>query len=680
MIIDPDAADGEVLWSLDSAAKAKTNVARFSDFLRHRGLQFDDSYESLWQWSVDDPEQFWSSWADFTGVRLDGDRRPVRTADPMPATRWFPGHTLNYARHLLDGHDGVALIGIAEDGLRTEVTFAELRAQVGALAAHLRSRGVGPGDRIVAILPNIPEAVVALLATAALGAVWSVCSPEFGPGAIVSRFQQLEPKVVIAAPGYRLGGKDRDRSTDLADVFAALPTVQSVVWVTAHTDTPPISLDVPTAAWSAATAEPGELEFADVEFSHPLWVLFSSGTTGTPKGIVHGHGGALLEQLKLCSIHTDIRAGDRVLTVASTSWVVWNGLVAALGVGAAAVLVDGNPTFPSLDRVWRIAVDEQVAVLGVGAGFVHGCAKAGLEPGRDHDLSTLRVVAVTGSPLSVDGFRWVYGRVGDVWLTSQSGGTDIASIFVGGVPTLPVRAGYIQAPALGVRVESWDEQGNPTLGRGELVVTEPIPSMPLFFWGDANGARYRASYFDTYPGVWRHGDYIEFSERGILIHGRSDSTLNRNGIRLGSADIYAAVESLPEIEEAMIVGAELGTDYFMPLFVKLADGADAEAAKSAINRSIRANLSARYLPDEIVVMRAIPHTRTGKKLEVPVKRLLQGAQLSEVVDLDAVDDAALLQAYANFAVGAADAAMSRNAMVNVSYRTEKTLESTNGNS
>jgi acetoacetyl-CoA synthase len=474
-------------------------------------------------------------------------------------------------------------------------------------------------------------------------------SPEFGAGAIISRFRQLTPKVVVAAPGYRLGGKDRDRSPELTEVFDALDGVREIVWVTRHTDAAPVPSATRTILWDDAVAAPAPLEFVDVEFSHPLWVLFSSGTTGIPKGIVHGHGGALLEQLKLCSIHDDIRAGDRVLTVASTSWVVWNGLIAALGLGATAVLLDGNPTFPSLDRIWSVAETEGVAVLGLGAGYVHACMKADLAPGSEHDLAALRVVAVTGSPLSADGFRWIYQNVGDVWLTSQSGGTDIASIFVGGVPTLPVRVGYIQTPALGVRVESWSAAGVPTLGRGELVVTAPIPSMPLFFWGDPDGSRYRASYFEDFPGVWRHGDFIEFAPDGVLIHGRSDSTLNRNGIRLGSADIYAAVEALPEIDEALIIGAEFGTDYYMPLFVKLSDGTDPQAAKAAITAAIRANLSARYVPDEIVVMPGIPHTRTGKKLEVPVKRLIQGAGIEDVADLGAVDDPELLRQYARFA-------------------------------
>ena len=477
------------------------------------------------------------------------------------------------------------------------------------MAAHLRARGVGHGDRVVAILP----------------------------------------KVVIAAPGYMLGGKDRDRRTELEEIFAQLPTVEHAIWVDRHTSIPGIETRAPAVDWAQAVAEPAELNFEDVEFSHPLWVLFSSGTTGIPKGIVHGHGGALLEEMKLLLIHSDLRPGDRYFNVASTSWVLWNAIVSALGVGATAVLVDGNPTFPSLDRVWQITADERVAVLGVGAGFVHSCAKATLVPMRDHGLGDLKSLQVTGSPLSADGFRWVYGNVGDIWLASMSGGTDIASIFVGGSPTLPVHVGYIQAPALGVRVESWDEEGDPTLGKGELVVTTPMPSMPLSFWGD-DGSRYHESYFSTYPGVWRHGDYIEFTDRGILIHGRSDSTLNRNGLRLGSADIYAVVEALPEVAEALVVGAELGTDYYMPLFVQLAEGSTQDAAREAITRSIREHLSVRYLPDEIVFMRGIPHTRTGKKLEVPVKWLLQGAQLETVADLGSVDNPELMQEYARFAL------------------------------
>jgi acetoacetyl-CoA synthetase len=650
MITNAQAADGEVIWEPDLEHSAETCIARFTAFLGGRDIKIGAGYEELWQWSVDEPEQFWELFAEFAGIGFGGTAGPVCTPDAMPHTRWFPGRTVNFARHLLEGHEGTALIGIAEDGTREDVSWDALRREVASLAAHLRARGVGHGDRVVAILPNVAEAVVGLLAAASVGAVWSVCAPEFGPGAIVTRFAQLDPKVLLAAPGYRLGGKDRDRRGELDEIITQLPTLEHIIWVGRHTSVPSIPTHAPAVDWTQAVVEPAELVFDDVEFSHPLWVLFSSGTTGIPKGIVHGHGGALLEEMKMLLIHSDLRPGDRYLNVASTSWVLWNSLVSALGVGATAVLVDGNPTFPSIDRVWQITAAEQVAVLGVGAGFVHACAKAALVPMRDHDLGALKSLQVTGSPLSTDGYRWVYGNVGDIWLNSMSGGTDIASIFVGGSPTLPVHVGYIQTAALAVRVESWDDAGNPTRGKGELVVTKPMPSMPLCFWGD-DGSRYHESYFATYPGVWRHGDYIEFTHQGILIHGRSDSTLNRNGLRLGSADIYAVVESLPEVAEALVVGAELGTDYYMPLFVHLAEGTNPDVAQEAISRSIRENLSVRYLPDEIVFMPGIPHTRTGKKLEVPIKRLLQGAQLVTVADLGSVDDPVLLEEYARFALG-----------------------------
>lgn len=656
MIIDPTAADGEVIWEPDPAQLADTQTERFAAFVRARGVPLGEGYRALWSWSVEDPDAFWSSFVEFAGIHLGGEPGPVRNGEPMPATRWFPGRTVNFARHLLDAREGTAIIAVAEDGTVEEIAFDALRAQVAALAAHLRSLGVGAGDRVVAVLPNVPEAVVGLLASASIGAVWSVCSPEFGPGAIVSRFAQLEPKAVLAAPGYRLAGKDRDRRPELEEVLRHLPTVEGVVWVTRHS--PSVlapATAVPAVEWHDLPAA-GPLQFTDVEFSHPLWVLFSSGTTGVPKGIVHGHGGALLEELQMLLFGGDLRPGDRFFSVASTSWVVWNSLISALGVGATSVLVDGNPTFPTLDRVWEITAQTRAAVLGLGAGFVHACAKSDLVPRRDHDLSALREIQVTGSPLSADGFRWVYQNVGDVWLASMSGGTDIAGCFVGGAPTEPVRVGYIQAPALGAKVESWDEAGRPTSGKGELVITVPMPSMPLYLWGDTDGSRYRSSYFETYPGVWRHGDFVEITDKGILILGRSDSTLNRNGIRLGSADIYAVVEALPEVAEAMVVGAEIGTEgYYLPLFVAVRDGVSEETARSAIERAIRANLSARYLPDEIVLMRAVPHTKTGKKLEVPVKRLLQGADLRDVVDLGAVDDAALLEEYAAFAASRAKA-------------------------
>jgi acetoacetyl-CoA synthetase len=651
VIVDPAALDGDIIWMPNPETFANTQIGRFVTFLRGRGVTLGPGYLGLWHWSVSDPDAFWALFAEFAQVHLGGLPGATRDGASMPKTRWFPGRTVNFAQHLLESRTGTALIAIEESGEARDISFDSLRAQVGALAAHLRVIGVRPGDRVVAVLPNIPEAVVGFLATAAVGATWSICAPEFGPGAIVSRFAQLEPVVLIAAPGYRLGGVDRDRRGELGQIISALPDLKQVIWVTtnvASVSTP--SSTVGSVDWEQIVAIPAEPEFLDVEFSHPLWVLFSSGTTGVPKGIVHGHGGALLEVLQLLLFGGDLHPGDRYLSIASTSWVVWNSLVSAIGVGAVPVLVDGNPTYPSVDRVWALAAQTRAAVLGVGAGFVHACAKTDLVPQRDHDLSTLRCVQVTGSPLSADGFRWIYQNVGDVWLASMSGGTDIAGCFVGGAPTEPVRVGYIQVPALGAKVESWDEAGKPAKGKGELVVTEPMPSMPLQFWGDDDGARYRASYFEMYPGVWRHGDFIEFSERGIRILGRSDSTLNRSGIRLGSADIYAIVDSLPQVSESLVIGVEMGHEgYYLPLFVKLAESVSEDEGIAAIMAAIRANLSARYLPDEFIVVRGIPHTKTGKKLEVPVKRLYQGASLNQVVDLGAVDDPKLLGEYAELA-------------------------------
>ncbi|RRJ86657.1 acetoacetate--CoA ligase [Gulosibacter macacae] len=645
------AAEGEVIWEPEFSKGDPPQVIRFAHFLRDRGAKIGNDYASLWQWSIDHTDEFWAALADFANVRMDGDTGVARVGDSMPDVRWFPGRELNFAEHLLTQSEGEALVAVSEDGVVESLTQAELRGQVAALAAHLREVGVHPGDRVVAILPNVSEAIVSFLAVAAVGAVWSVCSPEFGPGAIVSRFRQLEPTVLIAAPGYRLGGRDRDRGDEIAEVLGEIASVREVIWVTRHTPTiASPDADVETITWEQAVATWAELEFERVEFSHPLWVLFSSGTTGVPKGIVHGHGGALLEMLNLLLFGGDLRPGDRFFFVASTSWVVWNSLISALAVGAIPVLLDGNPTHPSLDRVWETAARTRATVVGVGAGFIHACAKAGLEPQINHDLSALRTVQVTGSPLSVDGFRWVYRHVGDVWLASMSGGTDIIGCFVGGAATEPVRVGYIQAPALGVSVEAWDDKGEPAKGKGELVVTKPMPSMPLRFWDDSSGSRYFSSYFDTYPGVWRHGDFIEISDLGIQILGRSDSTLNRQGIRLGSADLYSVVEALPEIVEALVVGAEIDAEgYFMPLFVKLAVGVEEDVAIEAVSAAIRRDLSARYLPDAIVPMRGIPHTKTGKKLEVPVKRLIQGKSLSDVVDLGAVDDPELLREFARYA-------------------------------
>ncbi|MFJ8782101.1 acetoacetate--CoA ligase [Streptomyces sp. NPDC102476] len=636
----------DILWTPSGARQDGSELARY-----RRGLKDYDGgadYLDLWRWSTRNLGRFWESVAEFEDVRLGGVPTGPVAPREMPGGTWFPGRTVNYAEHVLRRCPAEALVVVDDDGTSHTLSRAELRSQVAAVSAALRRMGVAQGDRVAAVLPNRAEAVVGLLACAAVGAVWSVCSPEFGADGVTSRFAQLEPKVLLLTDGYHHGGRTHERTDEMRTLLDRLPSVEHVLWVDhVHPGSLP-TLDRPVSLWGTIAAGGGEPEFDELPFDHPLWVLFSSGTTGAPKGIVHGHGGVLLEHLKVLRLHSDLRAGDRYLTVASTSWVVWNMLVSGLAVGATIVLLDGNPVRPDLGRVFRVADEHDVDTLGVSAGYLHACLKAGLAP----ETGALRTVQVTGSPLSTDGFRWVYDRLGNVWLTSMSGGTDVCSIFVGGAPTLPVRVGRIQAPALGVSVEAWDEDGKPVVGkRGELVITQPMPSMPLRFWNDSDGRRYRQSYFSVYAGAWRHGDFIEFEHDGSsVIHGRSDSTLNRQGVRMGPADIYRVVEALPEVREALVVGAELGEDaYYMPLFVALQENADVEAVTQRINQVIREELSPRHVPDEVVPMRAIPHTRTGKKIEVPVKRLLQGASLNDVVDLGAVDDSALLQEYAEFA-------------------------------
>jgi acetoacetyl-CoA synthetase len=660
-----------VLWSPDADMLTHSGVARYLRWLAdHRGVHLD-GYRALWQWSVDDLARFWSSVWDFEAVQASTPPTATLPESAMPGARWFPGARLNYAEHLLrgveeaartnragapgepgeTGEQHVALIQVPEDGPVVTVTAGELRRQAGALAARLRALGVGPGDRVVAYLPNTAHAVVGLIACAAIGAVWSVCSPDLGSGGVLGRFAQLEPTVLIAANGYRYGGRDHHRDRDVAEIVAGLPSLSHLIRVElVPGQTPGVAL--PWQAWDVATAGDEPLEFQQVPFDHPLWVLFSSGTTGRPKGIVQGHGGILLEHLKVVRLHNDVRPGDRFMLVANTSWMVWNVLVSGLLVGGTPVLLDGSATHPEPDRIWRVAAEQEVAVLGLGAGYLQLCRNTGLRPGARFDLAGLRAVMSTGSPLPESGFRWVHDEVGPhVWLSSTSGGTDVCSSFVGGAPIEPVRSGRIQGPCLGVDVHAWDGQGHDVLGQpGELVVTQPMPSMPLRFWNDPDDRRYHDSYFATYPGVWRHGDVIEFDPDGsCVIHGRSDSTLNRKGIRIGPAELYSVVEALPEVAEALVVGAELGEEYYMPLFVALTDGADVEQVRARIVAAIRHELSPRHLPDEIVVVPGVPHTRTGKKLEVPVKRLLQGAAPAQVADPGSIDDPALLDFYAQFA-------------------------------
>jgi acetoacetyl-CoA synthetase len=623
-------------WEPTSQDIADARVTDFARFVHRRiGAPMPD-YQSLWQWSVDDPAAFWGALWEYFEL---GDP-PNRVLDnpEMPGARWFPGVRLNYVDQIVRNArtDRPAILHVSEDRQVTELSWHELLGRTATFAQTLRSHGVAAGDRVVGYLPNIPEAIIAFLATASIGAIWSACGQDYSAKAALDRLGQLEPVVLVTADGYRYGGKTHDKRDDVAALQAGLPTLRATV----------------LASELTAEADTKELDTVPVEFDHPLWILFSSGTTGLPKGILHGHGGVVLEHLKAVALQSDIGADDTFFWYTSPSWMMWNFQVAGLLVGATIVCYDGSPNYPNPDALWDIAAHVGATVLGTSPGYVLGCTKAGAVPRTEHDLSALRTVGITGSSLPPSSSLWLRDNVGErVQVASISGGTDVVSAFIGGVRTVPVWPGELSAPFLGVALDAWDESGKPVRGEvGELVITKPMPSMPVSFWNDPDGSRYRSAYFEMFPGVWRHGDWITITDHGsIVVHGRSDSTLNRHGIRMGSADIYQAVERLPEIAEALVIGAEQPDGgYWMPLFVVLADDAElTDELRDRIKRTIRDEVSPRHVPDEIIVAPGIPHTRTGKKLEVPIKKLFQGADPARVVEKSAVDDPALLDWYAN---------------------------------
>jgi acetoacetyl-CoA synthetase len=594
-------------------------------FLRTGG--FSD-YEELWRWSTEHPDEFWGVLWGWCDVRASVPYERVLGRRSMPGAEWFPGARLSYAEHIFRDHDddAVAIVHASEVRELRETTWAELRALTASIRAGLVGHGVGEGDRVVAYLPNLLETAAAFFACASLGAIWSSASPDFGVRAVVDRFAQIEPKVLLAVDGYRYGGVDHDRGETVAQLRRELPTLE-------HTFVLPYLGR--RGNWDELLGE-GELEFAQLAFDHPLWVLYSSGTTGLPKPIVHGQGGILLEHLKKMRLHVDARAGDRFFWFTTTGWMMWNFLLGALLTDSAIVLYDGNPATPDLSRLWQLADDAGTTTFGTSAAFIAACMKDGVEPRRGRALERLRAVGSTGSPLSPEGFRWVYEQLGsDTWLFSTSGGTDVCTAFVGGVPILPVYEGELQGRALGAKVEAFDEDGHALVDQvGELVLTEPMPSMPVFFWNDPDGERYHDSYFSVYPGVWRHGDWIEITSRGTaIIYGRSDSTINRGGIRMGTSEIYRVVLGFDEIVDALVVDA----DGFMPLFVVLREGAELdEDLRGRIVAQIREDCSPRHVPNEIQAVPEIPRTLSGKILEVPVKRILLGAEPEAVASRDSL--------------------------------------------
>jgi acetoacetyl-CoA synthetase len=648
----------EKLWDPPAELVERSRLTEYMRWLEaERGLSFA-GYEELWRWSVDDLEAFWTSIWDFFDVQADGGYESALGNRTMPGAEWFSGTSLNYAEHVFAGKDDgeTAILHASELRELGELSWGELRTQVAATAAGLRALGVERGDRVVAYLPNIPEAIVAFLACAGIGAVWSSCSPDFGPASVIDRFAQIEPKVLFAVDGYRYGGKDFDRRETLAQLQAAMPTLEHTVVLPYLDPDPDLSPLRDAIRWEdlLSSGAGTELSFERVPFDHPLWVLYSSGTTGLPKAIVQGQGGILLEHLKKLHLHVDAHPGDRLFWFTTTGWMMWNFIVSGLLTKAAIVLYDGSPGHPDMGVLWDLAERAGVTMFGTSASYIAACMKDGVEPGAGRDLSRLKAVGSTGSPLSPEGFDWIYEHLGsDTWLFSTSGGTDLCTAFVGGVALLPVYRGELQGRALGAAVEAWDEEGNSVIGEvGELVVTEPMPSMPVRFWGDPDGSRYRASYFEHYPGVWRHGDWIEITPRGTaVIYGRSDSTINRSGIRMGTSEIYRAVLGLDQVVDALVVDIPRpGTEGWMPLFVVLREGAELDDdLRREIARGVRSQCSPRHVPDEVFPIAEVPRTLSGKVLEVPVKRILMGTPAEQAASRDSLANPAALDYFSEMA-------------------------------
>ena len=659
----------EVLWRPPADVRQRTRIGGYLAWLeRTRGLRFAD-YQQLWQWSVDDLAGFWGSVWDYFEVAGQQPAEQVLADRRMPGARWFPGARLNYAEHVLraPGLAEGAPVVIAHSQTRAPVTLTvgQLRDEVRRVRAGLRRLGVRSGDRVAAYAPNIPETYVLMLATASLGAVFSSCAPEFGTRSVTDRWQQIEPTVLVAVDGYRYGDKAVDRRAEVAAIADALPSARHRVLIPYLSAADPAELPWATSTWSALTAPTDEaLAFDAVPFDQPLYVLYSSGTTGLPKPIVHRHGGILLEHLKMLTLHHDLGPGDRFFWFTTTGWMMWNYLASGPAVGAAIVLFDGNPAVraapggaasPDLGTLWRLAADTGATYFGTSAPFLLACRKEGLAPRKIADLSRLRGVGSTGAPLPAEGFTWVYQSVGeDLQLTSLSGGTDVCTGFVGGVPLLPVRAGEIACRCLGARVEARAADGRTVVGElGELVITEPMPSMPVGFWNDPDGSRYRQAYFDRYPGVWCHGDWITIAEDGsCAITGRSDATLNRGGVRLGTAEFYSVVEALPEVADSLVIHLEdpQGGAGELLLFVALRAGVGLDdALRTRIVRELRSALSPRHVPDGIHQVAAVPRTLSGKKLEVPVKKILTGVPAGQAAAAGALTDPAALAPFIRFA-------------------------------
>ena len=649
---------GELLWTPSKESIAKSNILKFINYVNNQEQTDIQSYDDLWRWSIKDIESFWRSFATFADVKFHEKPKAILGQSEMPGAEWFPGATLNFAEHTFrySQTNDNAFYTISETGPLERVSWAQLEQETKRLALGLKALGVNRGDRVAAILPNIKEALVCFLAVTSLGAIWSCCAPEFGTGSITDRFLQISPKVLFASDGYVYGGKVFDRRQQVKEIVAALPSVEKLVWLP-HLERDkqlPTSQSISYYDIVASVSDTGNFSFEAVPFDHPLWVVYSSGTTGLPKPIVHGHGGITIELLKLFLLHADNKVGEVGFFYTTTGWIMWNLIVSGLLVGTVPVLYDGNPAYPAPDTLWRIASETEASSFGASPSFVQMTMNTGIVPNDRYDYSQLRSIMLTGSPATPESMQWLYDNVKrDLWVMSQSGGTDIASGFVGASPLLPVHAGEIQTRLLGVDVCAFNDAGQSVVDKvGELVVRQPMPSMPLHFLGDPDMRRYKATYFEQWPGIWRHGDFLEITEErgGCIIHGRSDSTLNRFGVRIGTAEIYRTVEQLDEIRDSLIVNLELpDSQFFMPLFVVLRDGCTlTDELKDKIARELRSVYSPRHVPDFIQQVSDIPYTITGKKTEVPVKRILSGITPSNVISADALRDPQAINAFVEF--------------------------------